>query len=155
MPRSAEAQDFCRRSRRRVCPLTIHSGSKLPARSRGTNMSILPSSVRIVFALVPLRLLPLPRPGPSSPSQDDRSAHILSDILWPRFLSGSQNRQSEISSNSAHQPTRDRKQARLLEMVCVSPCFRSALPWCWPIDATNVKQTFLPRTGCVDGFSFE
>jgi hypothetical protein len=42
--------------------LAINNGSKLPARSRGTAMSISPSSVRIVFGLVPLRLLPLPRP---------------------------------------------------------------------------------------------
>ena len=37
----------------------------LPARSRGTAISISPSSVRTVFELEPLRLLPLPRPAGS------------------------------------------------------------------------------------------
>jgi hypothetical protein len=41
------------------------NGSKLPARSRGIAMSISPSSAKTVFALVPLRLLPLPRPAGS------------------------------------------------------------------------------------------
>jgi hypothetical protein len=49
----------------RVWPLRTICGSKLPLRSRGTARSTAPTSVSTVFPVVPLRLLPDPRPAGS------------------------------------------------------------------------------------------
>jgi Transposase, Mutator family len=49
----------------RVWPLRTIFGSNVPARSRGTVRSTAPISVSTVLGVVPLRLLPLPRPAGS------------------------------------------------------------------------------------------
>src|SRR5260370_1635247 len=48
-----------------VCPLATICGWKLPLRSRGTAISIAPSSPITVLLEYPLRLLPPPRPAGS------------------------------------------------------------------------------------------
>jgi hypothetical protein len=55
-----QAQDLVIEAIEPDLPLAISCGLKLLARSRGTVISISPSSVRIDFELVPLRLLPEP-----------------------------------------------------------------------------------------------
>src|SRR6478672_7855722 len=65
MPRAYRLKILSSKPSNRVCPLAISCGSKLPARSRGIDISTSPSSVSTVFELVPLRLLPLPRPAGS------------------------------------------------------------------------------------------
>jgi hypothetical protein len=65
MPRAYRLKILSSKPVKWVWPLAISCGSKLPARSRGTAISTSPSSVKTVFALVPLRLLPLPRPAGS------------------------------------------------------------------------------------------
>lgn len=51
-------------SERRRCRFLTITGSKVPARSRGTAMVTYPAaSVRTVLGLVPLRMLPLPDVG--------------------------------------------------------------------------------------------
>jgi hypothetical protein len=49
----------------RVVPFGTIAGVKLPARSRGTSRSTAPMSVSTRLGVVPLRLLPDPRPAGS------------------------------------------------------------------------------------------
>ena len=53
MPRAYRLKILSSKPSKWVWPLAISCGSKLPARSRGTEIPISPSSVRIVFELVP------------------------------------------------------------------------------------------------------
>ena len=65
MPRAYKAMIRSLKPSSRVWPLRTICGSKVPFRSRGTARSTAPTSVSTVLPVVPLRLLPLPRPAGS------------------------------------------------------------------------------------------
>jgi hypothetical protein len=65
MPRAYNAMIRSLNPFSRVWPLRTICGSNVPLRSRGTARSTAPISVSTVLPVLPLRLLPLPRPAAS------------------------------------------------------------------------------------------
>jgi hypothetical protein len=65
IPRAYKAMIRSLNPSSRVWPFRTICGSKLPLRSLGTARSTAPTSVSSVLAVMPLRLLPLPRPAGS------------------------------------------------------------------------------------------